>query len=241
MKAETMTVALRESEIEIATLISSQVDIESGNCSLIEEHVAMIAYLQNELELLQLSINSSSKIESLTSAEPSTMTSSVSDLKVEVDIRSHSQYVSRKKNDESKNQKDTLSPPISKGPGLLPDTNDQKVGREFSHVQSEMRRFRSARDEAKVSLSKMAGRVAIVKDQLHEKVRCILSYSNLTFLLFLSLLLFSFSSFFHHKYIYVFFYKQMFIFTYWYTFFATRRNFFLSFCFYEMHCSTCII
>ena len=174
MKAETITVALREREIEISTLISSQVEIESGNCSLIEEHVAMIAYLQNELELLQLSINSSSKTESLISAEPSTMTSSVSNLKVEVDILSHSQYGSRKKDDESENQRDALFPPLSKEPGLLSGTNDRNisgVSREFSHVQSEMSRFRSARDEAKVSLSKMAGRVAIVKDQLHEKVR----------------------------------------------------------------------
>lgn len=42
--------------------------------------------------------------------------------------------------------------------------------KEFSHMQGEMRRFRYARDEAKVSMSKMAGRVAILKDQLQEKV-----------------------------------------------------------------------
>jgi hypothetical protein len=47
--------------------------------------------------------------------------------------------------------------------------------KEFSHMQGEMRRFRYARDEAKVSMSKMAGRVAILKDQLQEKVRAVLS------------------------------------------------------------------
>ena len=59
-------------------------------------------------------------------------------------------------------------------PGCLPLHISDK---EFSHMQGEMRRFRYARDEAKVSMSKMAGRVAILKDQLQEKVNLLLLQS----------------------------------------------------------------
>ena len=113
-------------------------------------------------------------------------------------MHSHSQSLSRKKDDENTYQKDILSLPLSQGLGLPSGPNDQNTratGKEFSHMQSEMERFRSARGEAKVSLSKIAGRVAIVKDQLHEKVGR-LSYCNRIFLLFLPLLLLSSCYFF---------------------------------------------
>ena len=201
VKAETMTVALRESERNATTLSSSFHEMESLHFSLIEEHVAMIAYLQNEVELLQLASNSSSNIGSSVSVEACSeedMTSSLSKLNVNVGMHSHSQSLSRKKDDENTYQKDILSLPLSQGLGLPSGPNDQNTratGKEFSHMQSEMERFRSARGEAKVSLSKIAGRVAIVKDQLHEKVER-LSYCNRIFLLFLPLLLLSFCYFF---------------------------------------------
>lgn len=136
-----LTSALREAEQgsadSIAQLIGSLSDAEAAHRDELEEHAALIAYLQLELDVAK--------------AKTLSLSSPVS---------------TKRKNIISSDNTPVLS---GNQPVQVPP---QKAcsDKEFSHMQREMKRFRYARDEAKVSMSKMAGRVAILKDQLQGNV-----------------------------------------------------------------------
>ena len=145
-----LTSALREAEQgsadSIAQLIGSLSDADAAHRDELEEHAALIAYLQLELDVAR--------------AKTLSLSSPVS---------------TKRKNIISSDNTPVLS---GNQPVQVPP---QKAcsDKEFSHMQREMKRFRYARDEAKVSMSKMAGRVAILKDQLQGNVSPATSHARI--------------------------------------------------------------
>lgn len=140
-----LTSSLREAEHgsadSIAQLIQSMSDADATHRDELEEHAALITYLQLELDV--------AKAKTLSLSSP----------------------VSTKRKNIISAEKTPKSPtPVFSGIQPVQVLPPRCSDKEFSHMQREMKRFRYARDEAKVSMSKMAGRVAILKDQLHDKV-----------------------------------------------------------------------
>ena len=157
------------SAVRIAELLAMNSTAQSTHKDQVEEHVALIAFLQNELDI--------ERAKATGAAAPTvTPPAKVSNLD-----RRRSSRSGVKLSPSHKLSLRSIHSPV----GSLV-YNCKEKDKEFSHMQGEIRRFRYARDEAKVSMSKMAGRVAILKDRLNTKVRyshSLYSTLHLTFIL----------------------------------------------------------
>ena len=185
--ADALRVTDKDTE-QIRVLSYTIKEMEMSHQNVVEEHTALIAYMQNELDLLQLVKNISSSPDTILTTEiehsksiiqcnlPNTQDKTPSKCKSNnKNDTNPAAYINLKKlSDYARNTNNNLLSPTSTKKralfGPVNDHNTSHTNQEFSHMHGEMRRFRSARDEAKVSLSKMAGRVTILKDQRHEKV-----------------------------------------------------------------------
>ena len=142
------------SGLRIAELLAMNNTAQSTHKDQVEEHVALIAFLQNELDIER---------SKATAAAVPTVTPPAKVLNLE---RRRSSRSGLKLSPGHKLSLRSIHSPVG---SLIYNCKEKE--KEFSHMQGEIRRFRYARDEAKVSMSKMAGRVAILKDRLNTKVR----------------------------------------------------------------------
>ena len=142
------------SALRIDELLAINSTAQSTHKDQVEEHVALIAFLQNELDIERAKA---------TAAATPTVTPPAKVLNLE---RRRSSRSGLKLSPSHKLSLRSIHSPVG---SLI--YNCKQKDKEFSHMQGEIRRFRYARDEAKVSMSKMAGRVAILKDRLNTKVR----------------------------------------------------------------------
>ena len=158
-RSQTLTEECTASALRITELLALNSTAQSTHKDQVEEHTALISFLQNELDIER---------SKATAAAVPTVTPPVKP----VEKRRSSRSGSRRSPGLRLNLMAVHSPVGS----LIYSCREKE--KEFSHMQGEIRRFRYARDEAKVSMSKMAGRVAILKDRLNTKVSVLIPYTS---------------------------------------------------------------
>jgi hypothetical protein len=192
-KNSSLESALGAAESKVGLLLSESEDKISSLSVALTESRSTIESLSQAVELSERkasSLHNSLEQSKADNHEKALMISELTRLQTEIDAQlrlsiSHTERsptkLPRSTSKVNSAQKKKLSIMISEegnekasachdGVPVCTSLNINISDKEFSHMQGEMRRFRYARDEAKVSMSKMAGRVAILKDQLQEKV-----------------------------------------------------------------------
>jgi hypothetical protein len=158
-RSQTLTEECAASALRITELLALNSTAQSTHKDQVEEHTALISFLQNELDIER---------SKATAAAVPTVTPPAKPLERRRSSRSGSRL--------SPGLRLNLMAVHSPVGSLIYSCREKE--KEFSHMQGEIRRFRYARDEAKVSMSKMAGRVAILKDRLNTKVRHLIPYMS---------------------------------------------------------------